>query len=282
MLPHLIEVIPLHILPFIDPEDAHSLSYVSKDLRKSVLRYYKTFGNQLIQVSGDWHGRLSKRARESLCTVARISWAPLGVASLVWQRCGVCRRRFRGACHPAFGILAHPECLLPSLISMDYVRHLKGEPFDIPVHTLRGASVVLKSNHIGLFPYHWTSRSLGEAPVKPAALPQEVDKRLMAQRKRIKRLTEHIDPVRVQRVVDSGLGSLLCGRYFDVGDLRCHMDASEVADLVRILSELLENECPVNVIKDKVGGPISVLSQCRNAQALLQRVKLKSDASIIG
>ena len=265
-----LDILGLHLLVLVPPEDAHQLSHVSRDCRDVVMQYYKRHAIGHVRPGGAWHMRLCKRSRDSISSSKHISYTPLGVASLVQQKCGVCRQRFLGACHPAFGILVHKDCARPLLLNTYYIRadySLKEEDFKdhVPLHTLHGHmgwhgdynyNVVWKDCKHGLVPYSWTSeyivnvlcekqtalvrRQREEAEIRRLEEERKLEqKRKDARDKRMKKLLTLVNADVVDNVSGSGLATFFCPRFFGYSDVRCPDSAETTAHIVCILHQLL-------------------------------------------
>lgn len=273
-MPHFIDVLDilsLHLLLFIPPEDAHHLGKVSKECRNTVMKYYKKYAVDHVLPGGEWHMNLCKRTRDSMLSAKQVSYVPLAIASLVQQKCGVCHKRFRAACHPTFGLLVHKDCVRPFLINTYYIRadySLTESDFEdhVPLHTLKSNgwfneyeyNVVWKDCKHGLVPYSWTSeyiindlckeqtarirRQREEAERRRLEEEEKQEKkRKMARDKRMRQLLSLIDSEKVNKVVQSGLTATFCSRFFGHSDIRCPDTADKTAHIISLLFQLLED-----------------------------------------
>lgn len=167
------ELLP-HVLLYTQPRQAHLLSKTCRLMRESVRSFYEKNAATLVKPGGAWHHCVaSKRTRTSLDNPDQIvSTAPLGVESILNQKCAKCGVLFRASVHKDFGIIAHAECIRPLLLNIYYLEKfgLKSHHFDgIPscqfngynsIHGTYEYTTVWKDKTHGIVPYEWTAHHL--------------------------------------------------------------------------------------------------------------------------
>jgi len=163
-----------NVLLYTDPVCAYSLGFTSKFLNGFVKEFYKKNAGNLLRTGGEWHHCVkSKRTRDSLDQ--RISYGPMGVWSILHQRCVGCKQPFKAKIHKDFGVVAHSNCIRHHLLNTYYLeklgltrRHFEG----IPHCELSGFAagfygrgtysytVIWKDTASGIVPYEWTAHYL--------------------------------------------------------------------------------------------------------------------------
>lgn len=162
------------VLIYTDPSFAYSLSLTSKSLNSFVNEFYKRHAGKLIREGGEWHHCVkSKRTRDSIGTIGQMtSYAPMGIWSIMNQRCIGCNKSYKAAVHKCFGVIAHTQCIRHRLINAYYLekfglfkRHFE----DIPHCELSGYAAghygrgvysytaLWKDRANGVVPYEWTA-----------------------------------------------------------------------------------------------------------------------------
>lgn len=201
------------ILEFADPSWVHNLSIASNGFHQHVLSFYKSNAHKFLRPGGKWYASLkSKRTRSSLQnTSQRISYAPMGLHSILHQTCAGCKKKFMAAVHKDFGIIAHAECIRHYLINTYYFgkfgmtnQHFSSVPFSelagySPGSYGRGTysyMAVWKDKTNGIVPYEWTAHYLFHGPyrdhvrhflVEKAQKEREAMERRQAQKEEAKR-----------------------------------------------------------------------------------------------
>lgn len=171
------------ILEFADPSWAHNLCLASNGFHRHVWSFYKENAHKLLRPGGGWHASIrSKRTRTSLeNAVQRISYAPMGLHSILHQTCAGCKKKFMASVHKDFGIIAHPDCIRNYLINTYYFQKfgLTDQHFScVPQSELAGYShgsygrgaycymVVWKDKTYGIVPYEWTAHFVFHGPYR--------------------------------------------------------------------------------------------------------------------
>lgn len=162
------------VLLYTDPCWAYSLRKTSKFFWEYVDEFYKRNAGTLVKSGGEWHHCIkSKRTRASLQLPGQIiSYAPMGVHSILHQKCAECKRPFKAAIHKDFGIIAHSECIRPYLLNLYYLEKIGlqvGHFENVPQCQLKGYYctygdhgeyryiTVWKDKTNGIVPYSWTA-----------------------------------------------------------------------------------------------------------------------------
>lgn len=104
---------------FVHPKDADALALTCKVFKEWVDREYKRVGRAAVLPGGVWHGRLCKRARESVGK-ALPNHMPRALASLVDNECIRCHRRLLARVSK-WGFAAHAPCIRGMLLNTYYV-----------------------------------------------------------------------------------------------------------------------------------------------------------------
>lgn len=171
------------ILEFADPSWAHNLCLVSNGFHRHVWSFYKENAHKLLRPGGGWNASIrSKRTRTSLeNTTQCISYAPMGLHSILHQKCAGCKKKFMASVNKDFGIIAHPDCIRNYLINTYYFQKfgLTDQHFSaVPQSELAGYShgsygrgaycymVVWKDKTHGIVPYEWTAHYLFHGPCR--------------------------------------------------------------------------------------------------------------------
>lgn len=160
------------ILEYADPKWAYALSRTNKELQTFIKKFYQQYATDFVRPDGIWYGSIkSKRTRTSLQNTQQIiSYAPMGLHSILHQRCVGCHEKFMASVHKDFGIIAHPECIRGYLINLYYFEKFGLEEAhfrSVPCCQLAGYSngsyhytTVWKDKTKGIVPYEWTAHYL--------------------------------------------------------------------------------------------------------------------------
>lgn len=264
MLCHLPDELLPHVLLFTRPTHAHLLSKTCRLMWESVRSFYDRNAATLVKPGGAWHHCVaSKRTRTSLSNKNQIvSTAPLGVESILNQKCAKCGVLFRASVHKDFGIIAHAECIRPFLLNTYYLEKfgLTSSHFDnVPSCQLNGYNTshgtyeyttVWKDKTHGIVPYEWTAHYLvhhahhdhvrdyrAEQERRRLAQEQAAKKARQDQQKRVRtlrneRIEQLIDAIdtldrkQVKKVIASKLPQEFNPEFFGLRNLKHH----EVSD----------------------------------------------------
>ncbi len=162
------------VLVYADPSWVYSLSKTNNYFHKHIFSFYKRNAHLLLGPHGEWHSSVrSKRTRTSLQDPSQIiSYAPMGLYSILHQQCVGCKKKYMASVHKDFGVIVHPHCLRPFLINIYYFEKfgLNKTHFQcIPSSELCGYSAgfygrgnysytaVWKDITNSIVPYEWTA-----------------------------------------------------------------------------------------------------------------------------
>lgn len=264
MICHLPDELLPHVLLYTQPRQAHLLSKACVSLRASVREFYDRNAATLVKPGGAWHHCVaSKRTRTSLSNKNQIvSTAPLGVESILNQKCAECGVLFRASVHKDFGIIAHAECIRPFLLNIYYLEKfgLTDRHFDnVPTCELNGYNTshgtyeyttVWKDKTHGIVPYEWTAHYLvhhvyhdhirehhAEQERRRLAREQAAKKARQDQQKRVRTLRNErierliaaidtLDHKQVKKVIATKLPQEFNPKFFGLRNLEHH----EVSD----------------------------------------------------
>lgn len=163
------------VLEFADPSWVCSLTIANKFFHNYVQHFYKHNAPIFLRPAGIWHHSIkNKRTRTSLENPSQmISYAPMGLYSILHQQCVGCKKKYMASVHKDFGVIVHPHCLRPFLINIYYFEKfgLDKTHFQyIPSSELSGYSAGFygRGNYSytavwkdttakGIVPYEWTA-----------------------------------------------------------------------------------------------------------------------------
>ena len=163
------------VLGFADPSRVFPLTMTNHYFHEHVFSFYQQNAPSFLRPGGIWHNSIqSKRTRTSLeDPTQRISYAPMGLSSILHQQCIGCKKKLMAAVHKDFGVIAHPQCLRPFLINIYYFEKFGlGETHFqcVPSSELSGYSAGFygRGNYSytavwkdttakGIVPYEWTA-----------------------------------------------------------------------------------------------------------------------------
>lgn len=254
MITRLPDEVIYNILVYTDPRHAYTISKTCTTMRDCVEVFYREYAPTLVRAGGGWHHCIkNKRTRTSLEREGQIiSEAPMGVWSILSQRCVGCWKSFKAGVHKDFGIIAHAPCIRSYLINLFYFQKLglKVEHFKtVPQCKLTGYYMtygdqgqydyitVWKDKTNGIVPYRWTAHFIvhqeqNQERTRQYKMEQELIRKAKMERpvrvrrlynERIQNLAERMkgtmDKKQIRRVLKTRLPKKFLGDFFIMRDI---------------------------------------------------------------